>query len=194
MFLYVQEWGGSDYSTSLVVDEKDHPYTGTNYAWVRARALGGKTNLGPAGTAPLGLRLQGQVARRVRRGLAIGYSDISPYYDKVDLLLGISGVKENLPQMPDGQYPGARTSTTPSGVQVPPGTPEDGPRRNTLCAGVTTDGLVHLFFCSKCYGRGACSRHVGGCDIHAAFDSPDRSDLPRAGHGPSDDPDQRHGA
>ena len=25
---------------------------------------------------------------------------------------------------------------------------------------------------SRCYGRGACDRHVGGCDIHAAFDSP----------------------
>ncbi len=39
-------------------------------------------------------------------------------------------------------------------------------------AGVTTDGLVHNKYRSKCYGRGACSRHVGGCDIHAAFDSP----------------------
>src|SRR5262245_48557152 len=41
---YVQGWGGSDYSKNIVVDEKDHPYTGTNYAWVRARCLGGKTN------------------------------------------------------------------------------------------------------------------------------------------------------
>jgi choline dehydrogenase-like flavoprotein len=42
---YVQGWGGSDYSKNIVVDEKDHPYTGTNYAWVRARCLGGKTNI-----------------------------------------------------------------------------------------------------------------------------------------------------
>ena len=27
--------------------------------------------------------------------------------------------------------------------------------------------------CTKvCFGRGACQRRVGGCDIHAAFDSP----------------------
>lgn len=38
--------------------------------------------------------------------------------------------------------------------------------------GVTTDGLVHNKYRSKCYGRGACSRRAGGCDIHAAFDSP----------------------
>src|SRR2546430_9581287 len=32
------------------------------------------------------------------------YADISPYYDKVDTLLGISGTKENLPQLPDSIF------------------------------------------------------------------------------------------
>jgi len=41
---YVQGWSGSDYSKNIVVNEQDHPYTGTSYAWVRARVLGGKTN------------------------------------------------------------------------------------------------------------------------------------------------------
>jgi choline dehydrogenase-like flavoprotein len=39
-------------------------------------------------------------------------------------------------------------------------------------AGVATDTLKHNKYRSHCYGRGACNRHVGGCDIHAAFDSP----------------------
>ena len=39
-------------------------------------------------------------------------------------------------------------------------------------AGVTTDGLKHNKYRSRCYGRGACDRRAGGCDIHAAFDSP----------------------
>jgi choline dehydrogenase-like flavoprotein len=39
-------------------------------------------------------------------------------------------------------------------------------------AGVTTDGLKHNKYRSKCFGRGACGRRPGGCDIHAAFDSP----------------------
>jgi choline dehydrogenase-like flavoprotein len=39
-------------------------------------------------------------------------------------------------------------------------------------AGVTTDGLKHNKYRSRCYGRGACNRRAGGCDIHAAFDSP----------------------
>ena len=45
VYSYVQGWNGTDYSKNIVVDEKDHPYTGTNYAWVRARCLGGKTNI-----------------------------------------------------------------------------------------------------------------------------------------------------
>jgi choline dehydrogenase-like flavoprotein len=43
LYSYVQGWGGADYSKNIVVDEREHPYTGTNYAWVRARCLGGKT-------------------------------------------------------------------------------------------------------------------------------------------------------
>ncbi len=35
----------SDYVKNIVVDERDNPFTGTNYAWVRARCLGGKTNI-----------------------------------------------------------------------------------------------------------------------------------------------------
>jgi choline dehydrogenase-like flavoprotein len=37
---------------------------------------------------------------------------------------------------------------------------------------VTTDGLKHNKYRSRCFGRGACERRTGGCDIHAAFDSP----------------------
>jgi len=44
-YSYVGGWSGSDYVKNILVDEKDHPYTGTNYAWVRARCLGGKTNI-----------------------------------------------------------------------------------------------------------------------------------------------------
>src|SRR6185312_2197268 len=36
---YVQQWGGSDYSKTRVVDEKQNPYSGTRYAWVRSRCV-----------------------------------------------------------------------------------------------------------------------------------------------------------
>src|SRR3989454_285124 len=47
-----------------------------------------------------------------------------------------------------------------------------GPVPTPSRAGVPTDGLKHTRSRSKRYGRGACDRRPGGCDIHAAFDSP----------------------
>ena len=169
---YVQGWGGTDYSKNLVVNEKDNPYTGTKYAWVRARAVGGKTNI----WGRLALRLsdydfKGKDHDGYGENWPVSYADISPYYDKVDLYLGVSGHPENLPQMPDGKYQ-RPLKLTYSELHM----------RNTLKgmgrvltpyrAGVATDGLKHNKYRSRCYGRGACDRHVGGCDIHAAFDSP----------------------
>src|SRR3954464_6570598 len=102
---YVQGWGGTDYSKTLVVDEKQNPYTGTRYAWVRARTLGGKTTIWER----LALRLSDyDFKAKSRDGFGedwpISYADIAPYYDQVDRYLGISGVTENLPWLPDSIY------------------------------------------------------------------------------------------
>ena len=169
---YVQSWGGTDYTKTLVVNEKEHPYTGTRYAWVRARAVGGKTNI----WGRLALRLSDyDFKAKDRDGFGenwpISYTDIEPYYDKVDLYLGVSGHPENLPYLPDSKfqrpvklnYAEMHLRETLKGM---------GRVLTPYRAGVTTDGLKHNKYRSRCYGRGACSRHVGGCDIHAAFDSP----------------------
>ena len=171
VYSYVGGWDGGDYVKNILVDEKDHPYTGTKYAWVRARVLGGKTNI----WGRLALRLsdydfKGKTHDGYGEDWPISYADIEPYYDKVDLLLGISGHKENLPHLPDSLFQRPNKLTWGE-VKL----------RNTLKgmgrvatpyrAGVTTDGVKNKYR-SKCFGRGACGRRPGGCDIHAAFDSP----------------------
>src|SRR5947209_7309317 len=169
---YVQAWGGSDYSKTLVVDEKQNPYSGTNYAWVRARVVGGKTTI----WGRLALRLSDfdfKAASRDGFGMdwPISYADLSPYYDRVDRYLGISGHPEGLPQMPDGIYQ-RPIKLTASELHMRNTLKGMGRTLTPYRAGVTTDGLKHNKYRSRCYGRGACDRHVGGCDIHAAFDSP----------------------
>jgi choline dehydrogenase-like flavoprotein len=169
---YVQGWSGTDYSKTLVVDEKQNPYTGTRYAWVRSRVVGGKTNI----WGRLALRLSDyDFKAKDRDGYGenwpISYSDIEPYYDKVDLYLGISGHKENLPYLPDSKFQRA-IRLTPAEVHMRETLAGMGRVLTPYRAGVTTDGLKHNKYRSRCYGRGACNRHVGGCDIHAAFDSP----------------------
>ncbi len=81
------------------------PYTsddGVNFAWWRARMLGGRTNhwgrialrMGPYDFKP-----------RSRDGLGIdwpiSYEDLAPYYDKAEALIGVYGSNEGLENTPD---------------------------------------------------------------------------------------------
>src|SRR2546422_1793079 len=172
VYSYVGGWGGSDYVKNILVDEKEHPYTGSNYAWVRARCLGGKTNI----WGRLALRLSDyDFKAKTHDGYGedwpIAYADLEPYYDKVDLYLGISGVKENLPHLPDSLFQRPNKLTLGE-VKLRESLKKMGRVVTPYRAGVTTDGVKHNRYRSKCYGRGACDRRPGGCDIHAAFDSP----------------------
>lgn len=172
VYSYVGGWSGSDYVKNILVDEKNHPYTGTRYAWVRARALGGKTNI----WGRLALRMSDyDFKAKSHDGYGedwpIAYHDIAPYYDRVDRYLGISGVKENLPHLPDSVFQ-RPTKLNAAEVMLRARLGKMGRVLTPYRAGVTTDGLKHNKYRSKCYGRGACNRRAGGCDIHAAFDSP----------------------
>lgn len=172
VFSYVQGWSGSDYSTNVVVNEQDHPYTGTHYAWVRARLLGGKTNI----WGRLALRMSDyDFKAKSHDGYGddwpISYADIEPYYDRVDRYLGIAGVKEGLDYLPDSIFQ-RPTRLNAAEVHLRSTLAKMGRVLTPYRAGVTTDGLKDNKYRSRCYGRGACNRRAGGCDIHAAFDSP----------------------
>jgi len=171
VYSYVGGWGGSDYVKNILVDEKEHPYTGTKYAWVRARLLGGKTNI----WGRLALRLsdydfKGKTHDGYGEDWPISYADIEPYYDKVDTYLGISGHKENLPHLPDSLFQ-RPVKLNLAEVQLRQKLKGMGRVLTPYRAGVTTDGVKNKYR-SHCFGRGACNRRPGGCDIHAAFDSP----------------------
>jgi choline dehydrogenase-like flavoprotein len=161
-------YSGNTFTHNWLVNEKENPTTGTRYAWVRARVLGGKTNL------------WGRVALRMsdfdfkaasRDGFGddwpLDYAGLSPYYDKVDTLLGISGTRENLPQLPDSIFQRPvklncgeqilKKAIAKMGRQLIPGR-----------AGVTTDGVANKYRV-RCAGRGRCGR---GCDFNASMHSP----------------------
>jgi choline dehydrogenase-like flavoprotein len=172
VYSYVAGWGGTDYVKNILVDEKQHPYTGTNYAWMRARALGGKTNI----WGRLALRLSDyDFKAKTHDGFGedwpISYADVEPYYDRVDRYLGIAGHKENLPHLPDSIFQ-RTTKLNAAEIRLRNALKPMGRTATPYRAGVTTDGLKHNKYRSKCFGRGACMRRAGGCDIHAAFDSP----------------------
>lgn len=84
------------------------PYTheaGTKWQWFRARMLGGRTHH----WGRISLRFgPDDFKRRSIDGEGddwpIGYDDISPYYDKIDRLIGIFGTNEGIYNEPDGIF------------------------------------------------------------------------------------------
>jgi choline dehydrogenase-like flavoprotein len=165
----VTSYAGNTFTRNWQVNEKEHPTTGTPYSWVRARVLGGKTNFWGRGALRYG-PLQFDAASRDGYDVdwPIRYEDVAPYYDKVDVLLGCSGTKEGLIQVPDGVFQRPhklncvevhfKRSIAKMGRHYIPGR-----------AGVTTDGLLNNKYRTRCLGRGRCGR---GCDVGAAFHSP----------------------
>ena len=61
-------------------------------------------------------------------------------------------------------------------------------------AGVTTDGLKHNKYRSRCFGRGACNRRVGRLRHPRRVRFADRADLSGDGHREPDAADQLHRA
>jgi choline dehydrogenase-like flavoprotein len=114
------------------VEAKDNSRgaTNQNFIWWRTRMLGGRTNhwgrfsfrMGPYDFKP-----------KSRDGLGIdwplNYSDLAPYYDKVEALIGVYGSNEGLENTPDSS----------PGILMPP--PK--PRANEL---LTKKFCATLFF------------------------------------------------
>jgi choline dehydrogenase-like flavoprotein len=84
------------------------PYTvaaGQRFDWWRARMLGGRTNH----WGRISLRFgPDDFQRKSLDGLGddwpISYTDLKPYYDDVDRLIGVFGSTEGLPNDPDGVF------------------------------------------------------------------------------------------
>ena len=176
----VTSYAGNTFTRNWVVNEKEHPTTGTPYSWVRARVLGGQDQLlGPRRAA---LRAACSSTRPAATATTwtgrSRYDDVKPYYDKVDVLLGCSGTKEGLEQVPDGifQRPSKLNCVE---VAFQRAIAKMGRRYIPGRAGVTTDGVLNNKYRTRCLGRGRCGR---GCDVNATFHSPTALIYPGARH------------
>ena len=143
------------------------PYTkkdNTQFDWFRSRMLGGRTNhwgrislrFGPEDFQPT----DGYSER-----WPVTYDEIKPYYDKVDMLIGVYGTKENLPNDPDGIFlppPKLRLNemfikkgAEKAGVKVIPGR-----------GSVLTKALSNNKDRGACFFCGQCNR---SCKVYADF-------------------------
>ena len=164
----LSSYAGNTFTRNWVVNEKEHPTTGTPYAGVRTRILGGRTNFWGRGALRYG-PLEFKAASRDGYDVdwPIDYDDVKPYYDKVDVLLGCSGTIENLVQVPDGIFQRSSKLNCVE-VEFQRAIAKLGRRYIPGRAGVTTEGVLNKYR-SRCMGRGRCGR---GCDLQSSFHSP----------------------
>jgi choline dehydrogenase-like flavoprotein len=97
-----------EYSHQFFVNDLEHPYTfpvDKPFMWIRGRQVGGKTFC----WARESYRFSDNEFKAAGRDgygedWPITYKELEPYYDRVESYIGVSGSREGLYQMPDGQF------------------------------------------------------------------------------------------
>jgi choline dehydrogenase-like flavoprotein len=88
------------------VKDKECPYTEVKrFDWYRGYHVGGRSLMWGRQSYRLGdIDLEANGKQGVAIDWPIRYKDIAPWYDYAEKWVGVSGKKEGLPQLPDGQF------------------------------------------------------------------------------------------
>jgi choline dehydrogenase-like flavoprotein len=93
-------------SAHWFVNDLENPYSEDKpFDWMRGYHVGGRSLLWGRQSYRLSdLDFEANAKDGVAVDWPIRYADIAPWYDYVERFAGISGSKENLPHLPDGQF------------------------------------------------------------------------------------------
>jgi choline dehydrogenase-like flavoprotein len=99
-------WAAAEAVMDYWANEEDCPYVETKpFTWWRSYQLGGRSILwGRQSYRWSDFDFEANAKEGVGVDWPIRYKDIEPWYDHVEKFAGISGSKENLAQLPDGQF------------------------------------------------------------------------------------------
>ena len=88
------------------VNEKESPYTEVKrFDWFRGYHVGGRSLMwGRQSYRWSDLDFEANAKDGIAVDWPVRYNEIAPWYDYVESFAGISGSKENLPHLPDGQF------------------------------------------------------------------------------------------
>jgi glucoside 3-dehydrogenase (cytochrome c) catalytic subunit len=87
------------------INELENPYTGTPFAWVRARAVGGKTlHWGLVSLRFSPRDFQAATHDGYGEDWPLTYDDVEPYYTRVEELIGVCGHADHLENNPDSHF------------------------------------------------------------------------------------------
>ena len=99
-------WAANEAVMDCWANEKDSPYTEVKpFTWWRSYQMGGRSTLWGRQSYRLS-DLDFEANAKDGHGVdwPIRYKEIAPWYDYVEKFAGISGSKEGIPHLPDGQF------------------------------------------------------------------------------------------
>ena len=161
-----------EFSRHFYVKDTEHPYTtdpGNPFLWVRARIVGGKTlHWGRMSYRLSDLDFKAAAHDGFGDDWPVSYAELEPYYDRAEEFIGVSGSRDNLPQLPNGKYmPAMRLNCGEQLLRK--GAEKTG--RNGIpmrVAQITGTPGPHMRGRYKCHFCGNCG---DGCDVGAMFNS-----------------------
>ena len=162
----------SEFSRHFYVKDTEHPYTtepGKPFLWVRARILGGKTlHWGRMSYRFSDLDFKAASFDGFGDDWPVSYAELAPYYDKAEEFIGVSGSRDGLAHLPDGNFMPAMKLNC--GEQLlRNGAKKTGrtgiPMRVAMLTGPPK---AHQRGRAKCHYCGNCG---DGCDVGAMFNS-----------------------
>jgi choline dehydrogenase-like flavoprotein len=159
------------------VSEQESPYTEIKrFDWYRGYHVGGRSLMWGRQSYRLSeLDLEANAKDGVAVDWPLRYADLAPWYDYVEKHAGISGSKEGLPQLPDGEFqPAMPLNCAEELIAGRLARQFDGRRR--IIPGRTANLTQPLPGRAPCMYRNACSL---GCPLGAYF-STQSSTLPAA--------------
>ncbi len=158
------------------VNDLENPYTQEKpFGWVRGYHVGGRSIMWGRQSYRLSdLDFEANAKDGIAVDWPIRYKDIAPWYSYVEKFAGVNGSKENLPQLPDGEFlPPMQMTCIEEAVAKRIAKNFSG-RRMIIGRTANLTQSIH--------GRGACqyrNRCVRGCPYGAYFSS-NASTLPAA--------------
>lgn len=162
----LRRYSGSERNYRIMIDTEENPYTTspeTEYRWGRSRCLGGRS-LHWARASDRMAEYEFKAASRDGYGMdwAISYSELAPYYDRVESFIGVSGAAEGFPQFPDGRFLPAMPLNCAEAIFTAACRSMSWPTTHRRLAQLTRmhNRRPPCHYCGNC---------VNGCDVGAMF-------------------------
>ena len=160
----------TEYNYEWFANDGDEPYTTAEnmpYSWFgRMRVVGGRTNVwGRLCYRLSDLDFKAASHDGFGEDWPIGYQDLAPYYDAVERYIGVSGMREGIDTLPDGQF------LPPMGFTCAEWQLREAVKRKfgrTVTQGRVANLTKPLNGRQPCHYCGPCER---GCITHSYFNS-----------------------